>query len=414
MSDLKAILKTYSVVELKRFISKTNIKGYSKMKKDDIMELMAKDEHKDKFRDIKAKPAKPKPEPKKKEPKKKEPKPEPKKQEPKKEEPLPKAPKVEPGMKPFQTIVKELLKYDRGDPVNFTCYFGMEWFLYLYLLQKHKNDCVWDEDVRNEKYLSLPVSEQRYNLFGMKGGKVGVNLPSLKDKDTKKKIAQKYIECAKRNKLLVIPLQLKQHANMLVFNHKLKQVERYEPHGVGTQGKIQKGLDNALTKLAELIAKDKTAPQFTQGFRFSPSAESCPVFPKDFWGFIEEGAGLQAYDGTKFQREQKIKLNGDIIKDPEGFCCMWSYLQMDYRLSNPTLKPNELGTALMEQFKKKPKIAFRRFIRGYTSDFLDYLTKNLGGETVLTKLYKGNIAEYNQRFKSLVKRMYIDAGGKFK
>ena len=52
---MQDILKSYSVKELKKFISSTNIKGYSKLKKDDIIKLMMKPEHKDKFKNIKMK-----------------------------------------------------------------------------------------------------------------------------------------------------------------------------------------------------------------------------------------------------------------------------------------------------------------------------------------------------------------------
>ena len=57
-----AILKSHSSMFLKKELSKTNIKGYSKMKKDEVIALMMKPEHKDRFHHIvmaeKKKPAK--------------------------------------------------------------------------------------------------------------------------------------------------------------------------------------------------------------------------------------------------------------------------------------------------------------------------------------------------------------------
>ncbi len=52
---MKAILNTYSATELKEFIKKTNIKGFSKLKKDGLVSLMTKAEHKGKFNHIKEK-----------------------------------------------------------------------------------------------------------------------------------------------------------------------------------------------------------------------------------------------------------------------------------------------------------------------------------------------------------------------
>ena len=51
----KEILNSYSVVELRKEVSKTNIKGYSKMKKSEVVELMMKPNNKPKFHHIKAK-----------------------------------------------------------------------------------------------------------------------------------------------------------------------------------------------------------------------------------------------------------------------------------------------------------------------------------------------------------------------
>lgn len=48
---MKEILESHPVSVLKKEISKTNIKGYSKMKKDQVVELMMK--HEDKFKHIK-------------------------------------------------------------------------------------------------------------------------------------------------------------------------------------------------------------------------------------------------------------------------------------------------------------------------------------------------------------------------
>jgi hypothetical protein len=52
---MKEILNSYSSSELKKFISNTNIKGYSKMKKAQLISLMMKPEHISKFSNIKPK-----------------------------------------------------------------------------------------------------------------------------------------------------------------------------------------------------------------------------------------------------------------------------------------------------------------------------------------------------------------------
>ena len=53
-----AILSSYSLAELRKEISKTNIKKYSTLKKADVIQLMLKSEHKDKFHHLKMKEGK--------------------------------------------------------------------------------------------------------------------------------------------------------------------------------------------------------------------------------------------------------------------------------------------------------------------------------------------------------------------
>ena len=49
----KEILSSYSAKELKKMISETNIKKYSKLDKDGLIKLMLREEHVDKFKSIK-------------------------------------------------------------------------------------------------------------------------------------------------------------------------------------------------------------------------------------------------------------------------------------------------------------------------------------------------------------------------
>ena len=53
--NLESRLMTHPVNTLRREIAKTNIKGYSKMKKSEVVELMMKPNNKPKFHHIKVK-----------------------------------------------------------------------------------------------------------------------------------------------------------------------------------------------------------------------------------------------------------------------------------------------------------------------------------------------------------------------
>ena len=50
---MEKILESYNAVELKRMIRATNITGYSKLKKPELIKLMMRPEHRDRFKSIK-------------------------------------------------------------------------------------------------------------------------------------------------------------------------------------------------------------------------------------------------------------------------------------------------------------------------------------------------------------------------
>jgi len=343
-----------------------------------------------------------------KEPKPKEPKP----KEPKPKEPKPKEPKPETKQdeKDLKQIADTLLKFSQDEPVSFICYAGLSSFIYLHILARHKNDCVIDILVSiSGKELEF-INKDGSNLF-IFGKEIGVSPDMLTKDEIKERLLNKYNECVKNNKLLVVPFSLKGHQNMLIFNHKLKQIERYEPHGIGTQGKENTRLDNKIKSLVKYFNDNGVE------MRFSPSIESCPKIPSSFKKYQEirndamnDKKGLQSFDGTKEQRKQMIKMGNYIIKDPGGFCCMWSYLQMDFRLSNPTLKPNELANKIIEKYKDNPAPFFRKFIRGYTYDLMKKLYDDVGKSNVESILYKKGINTFlNRIFNDALQKFYRDA-----
>ena len=83
--------------------------------------------------------------------------------------------------------------------------------------------------------------------------------------------------------------------------------------------------------------------------------------------------------GTKEQRNEKANMDYGLIKDPGGFCVMWSYLQIDFRLGNPETPTDKLSNILYEKFKENRNQAFRRYIRKYTSSLVSEVYKKLGG-----------------------------------
>lgn len=333
----------------------------------------------------------------------------PKEKKPKEPKPKPK-PETKQDEKDLKQIADTLLKFSQDEPVSFICYAGLSSFIYLHILARHKNDCVIDILVSKRGKKLEFVNKDGSNLFVF-GKELGVSPDMLTKDEIKQRLLNKYNECVKNNKLLAVPLSLPRHQNMLIFNHKLKQIERYEPHGIGTGGVENTTLDNKIKSLVKYFNDNGVE------MKFSPSLESCPKIPKSFTKYQEvrldglnQKKGLQSFDGTEEQRKQIVRMGNNLIKDPGGFCCMWSYLQMDFRLSNPKLKPNELGNKIIEKYKDNPAPFFRKFIRGYTYDVMKKLYDDVGKSNVESILYQKGINTFlNRIFNDALQKFYKDA-----
>jgi len=339
-----------------------------------------------------------------------------------KAEPKPKPkpkPKPIPAPEPVKLHIKEtiqdLIKFNQKEPVNFQCYERMTFYLFLEVLRRNKNDCMLGlgdlgsyNKYGNKRDDKINLKTAYYGYF--------VNIKTLRSDEFKKACLKKYQECKKNKKILCIPTLKTGHANMLIFNYALESIEYYEPHGEGT-----KGFNSAVKNIHKYFIKNGEPKM-----KLSLSDESCPRIPAEIkikWNKLyktkldgKDDAGLQSYDFTNLTKAQNIKKgktpSGKTFTETGGFCCMWSFLQMDFRLKFPKKKPNELAEALIKKIKIEPAVFFNRFIRGYTFDIMKNLTKKLGGEDELIKINKGNIdSKAKEKFSTIIMKMWKEAGG---
>ena len=314
--------------------------------------------------------------------------------------------------------------YNRKIPVSFACYSGMYLYLFLELMIRNKNDCILAWSKLKELRGSVAGIET-YKYFGFE--KYSLNLKELRNEKTKEVLLNKYKECKKNKKLFCMPTYKVGHANMIIFNTFRNEIEYYEPHGTGT-----KTFEDAVKNIVKYFKKNGV------DVAYSPSADSCPKIDKktaekweemnivlrENWGQykdkkVKQLGGLQAYDGTKAQRKEKVNVKGKMISDPGGFCCMWSFLQMDFRLRNPMVDPDALANKLVSKIKGNPEQFFREYIRGYTFDIVKRLADHLGEKdydlmvNINTKKNhtEQNISRLNIKIAEIVTKMYKEAGG---
>jgi hypothetical protein len=157
---------------------------------------------------------------------------------------------------------------------------------------------------------------------------------------------KKCISNKKRFVVIPIGIEMKRgsHANYLIYDSKLNEAERFEPHGSGTPPGLnynQKLLDDILEKRLETL---------------DPNIKY--IRPYDYLPKI----GFQLMDATEDSRKK--------IGDPDGFCALWSLWYVDMRLQHPNVERNKLVNKLMKVIKDN-NYSFRDLIRNYGKSIID-------------------------------------------
>jgi hypothetical protein len=367
----------------------------------------------------KKKPEPPKPEPKKPEP----PKPEPKKPEPPKPEP-PEPPK------PTKEDLNDALKFVETHNSNHTATnfirtnLGTKLY-FIYILEKHKNDCL---SINKDKNNNAIEWKYKGNVF----------TTNYSEKQLEDSFIEKDIDrCIKNKKrFLAIPMTISAnnsyHQNMLILDLEKMTAERFEPHGGKTGGNLEK-----LSERLDKILQKKFEKGFGKyKFKYIPPSELCPRFTKDVIDRLNEANNdLNHLEGKQvgFQSFENKAKSGD-----SGYCVAWSLFYLDSRLSAPSYTPQEIYKNMFDRLKSKPE-EFLKFIRGYAKFlgefynkfFDDFISKNPQFEPIKLLMYQGSdrgltkksndllrslgrskYNEINDAFHKFINNLLIDVAGK--
>ena len=138
------------------------------------------------------------------------------------------------------------------------------------------------------------------------------------------------------------------HANYLIIDIELMEIERFEPHGA--YHPIGLNYEPELLDMFILNYINETGLQF-EYFK-----------PKDYLPKIG------------FQVIEINELKADYIGDPNGFCALWCIWWVDMRLSNPNIPRNKLIKQLNKEFIND-KYSYKKLIRDYSYYIVDIRDK---------------------------------------
>jgi len=155
-----------------------------------------------------------------------------------------------------------------------------------------------------------------------------------------------------KTRFIIIPLSIEMtdgsHSNYLIYDNKLREIERFEPHGATTYFSYRYNpslLDNILDILFKKI-----------NIKYISPAEYLPKI------------GFLMLDIRDFSEAH--------IGDPQGFCSVWATWYTDMRLTYADIPRNKLVKKLIGKIQEK-NLSFKNIIRDYSVNITDTRDKIL-------------------------------------
>lgn len=259
---------------------------------------------------------------------------------------------------------------------TFECSRAVSDYIFLMILDKYKNDCRLPFYNFKTEQFSSDIKDYKDGNFGLKIPLEDLNFePSVTET-----IYKKMMDCKARKKLLIIPTGYSGHRNVLIINTLTDTIEYYEPHGESKRRKNKnlKELNqilNRFTKELNRLGEGKIK------LKYSGSKASCPILPKELRDLKPESRqwmGLQSFEkGLNKKENRDLKRFGMLFTKQSGFCCAWSFLQIEMRLKFPLLPENEISSKFVKMLKNNKAETLRNFIYGYADKLMETVYKEL-------------------------------------
>lgn len=251
-------------------------------------------------------------------------------------------------------INKQCIKISESEKVNFCSYVGITLDILvglIYLLNKFKNACttisnnfIYNKDLC-DYYASIGV-KTNYKCEFLNFEIIWIFKRLFFSSD----FENNFKKCVqnKKKRFIIIPLgielEIGSHANYLIFDKKLNEIERFEPYGAKSPSKFDYDpqlLDNYLKiKFQEINEK----------INFIPPENYIPKISFQY---------LEIF-------EQKTKNLGD----PGGFCAVWSVWYTEMRMTYPDIDRKQLVKMLLREIRIE-NISFKNLIRNYSKNITD-------------------------------------------
>lgn len=218
----------------------------------------------------------------------------------------------------------------------------------IFLMNKHNNCCTIisynvqsNNDILCEYYKSMGfISNNKCEFFNFEIVWMKFKLFIIDE------FGDMFNNCIESDaRFIIIPLgivmDIGAHANYLIYDKKIKEIERFEPHG-GT---------------ISFNYKSETLDDLLEKYFTSMDNEIKYIRPDDYISKVG------------FQTMESHELNVSKIGDPGGFCALWSIWYVDQRLTYQNHSREVLVQELFNAIQSK-NVGYRNLIRNYSRNII--------------------------------------------
>jgi hypothetical protein len=188
--------------------------------------------------------------------------------------------------------------------------------------------------------------------------------------------------------LIIIPLRIPGHLNMLFIKVATREIIRFEPHGSNFSNNTEDTKTNVFLENLTARINSYFNLKTKSAFRYIPPYDICPRNNSLRYH------GFQAYDFSS-----KLLKNGRQVKE-DGFCLLWSWFFAECVITNPEMPIKEIYKKAEDILNEEPmKIA--TIIRGY----FESVNEEVKGMNIKHKSITG---AYSKKYIDLYETFLLD------
>lgn len=271
------------------------------------------------------------------------------------------------------TFLDEFLQKGKGvDTIQYQASDRVSEIITIYFYKKYKQDCPMYPIKTHSSFDILKVknylkkNEKYYTKEFLKQQLLKNHKASYSEWDKDKFLTNLKLCLETGEQLIIVPVRLIGHLNMLFIKVATREIIRFEPHGYAFKngmGNTDKKVNTFLEKLTNDINKYFNLLG-NKKFTYKAPSEICPRYtstmPSNFY------PGFQSMEGREKKLNKRV--------EGGGFCLLWSWFFAECVMSNPEMDIKEVYEEAYKALNTNEG-KFATIIRGYFLSINEELVK---------------------------------------